>query len=68
MRNDIGTLRKAFPQVDMFRIPGSNNLIAVASIAQKREKPSVLRTRARELDRRFKANFSFQAFLKNRLR
>jgi spermidine synthase len=63
--SDINAVRKAFPHIDTFHVPGSKNLVVVAATTTEKAKPSVLRQRAKDLDRRFKANFSFQALLKN---
>ena len=41
------------------------NVIVVASTASTREELPALRARAKELDQRFKATFSFQDVLKN---
>jgi spermidine synthase len=60
--DDLRTLRAAFAQTYVFRV-SRNNVIVVASPAEERVPLSTLRTRAGELDRRFRANFSFTAML-----
>jgi len=55
---DIEAIRRAFSQVYVFRAP-MGNVVVVASTAAARTPASVLRARAREADRRFKATFSF---------
>ena len=61
--DDIKTIRGAFAQVYPFRVLDVN-VVVVASTAKARETTSALKTRARQLDRRFKANFSFSQLLK----
>ena len=63
MADDIKTIRGAFAQVYPFRVLNVN-VVVVASTAKARETTSVLKTRARQLDRRFKASFSFSQLLK----
>jgi len=60
---DLETLRAAFAQTYVFRV-STTNVVVVASPSEQREPISALRTRARELDRRFRANFSFAAMLR----
>jgi len=60
---DIQTIRSAFPQVYVFQVPEAN-VVVVGSLAAARESASVLKARAKEADRRFKANFSFQETFK----
>ena len=61
---DIKTIRGAFAQVYVFRI-ADTNVVVVASPATQREQPAVLKARAQQADRRFKATFSFAELLKN---
>lgn len=61
--DDLETLRAAFAQTYVFRV-STANVVVVASRAAQREPLSALRTRAGELDRRFRANFSFAAMLR----
>jgi len=60
---DLETLRAAFRQTHVFRV-STTNVVVVASPSEQREPLSALRSRARELDRRFRANFSFAAMLR----
>jgi spermidine synthase len=64
LQEDLQTIKGAFPQVYAFRVPGGN-MVAIGSTAAAREQPVVLRERAAEMDRRFKATFSFQELLKS---
>jgi spermidine synthase len=59
---DISFIRTAFRQTYLFRV-NAGNTIAVASLAETQETPAALQARVRELDRRFKAGFSFQYLL-----
>jgi spermidine synthase len=65
---DLRTIRTAFAQVYVFRVPGSSNFVAVGSSAERRKSAASLMARARQLDRRFQANFSFETIAKNRVR
>lgn len=56
---DINTLRGAFPQIYVFRV-AENNVAVIGTTSQTRETPAALLTRAKDIDRRFKATFSFQ--------
>jgi spermidine synthase len=61
--DDLKTLREAFAQVCIFRLEGGN-VVAVCTRDETRAKPSELQDRAKEIDRRFKASFSFREMLK----
>jgi spermidine synthase len=65
-KEDIQTIRGAFPQVYVFRVP-EPNMVAVGSTVAAREKPATLRDRAKEIDQRFRATFSFQEMVKSLL-
>lgn len=67
-RNDLNTIRNAFPRVYVFRVPHSENLVVVASLVKAKAKASALKLRAAELDRSFQADFSFQEMLKKMVR
>jgi spermidine synthase len=58
-RDDILAISRDFPQVYVYRLTDSAGLVAVASQSAKRESPSALARKAKELDRRFRATFSF---------
>ena len=61
LRNDVQTIRSAFQQTHVFRVPTSRNLIVVARLKNDPITRSTLRKRGRSLDHRFEAGFSFQA-------
>ncbi|MCR4412406.1 MAG: fused MFS/spermidine synthase [Thermoguttaceae bacterium] len=61
LAEDIETIRAAFPQVYVFRLPANEGAVVVASTAEERVPRSVVLERAAELDRRFRASFSFQS-------
>jgi spermidine synthase len=56
--DDLALIRGVFPQVYVFRAPGGNDIV-IGSSAESRVEVAVLRQRAAELDRRFKATFAF---------
>lgn len=60
---DINTIRSAFPQIYIFRV-SNTNVVVVGSLAEARVPVSVLKARGRELNRRFKANFSFSGLVR----
>ncbi len=64
LRNDINTIRKAFPVTYTFRVASSKNLVAVATTSPRRKRTTELAPVARDLDARFQANFSFQKMLR----
>jgi spermidine synthase len=59
---DVSAIQRVFPQAYMVR-PPLGNLIVLASMATARELLPALYNRAKELDQRFKAGFSFQETL-----
>ena len=61
---DLSAIRRVFAQSYVFRT-SEKNIVVVASTAPTRETVPSLRARAKELDHRFKATFSFQDVLKN---
>ncbi len=61
LQEDIGTIRAAFAQVYVFRLPGHEGAVVVASTARERVPRTTVLERAAELDRRFRASFSFQS-------
>jgi spermidine synthase len=63
-KETLATIRSAFPQVYVFEVSHRQSLAVVGSLAKDREKPTDLRLRARQLDRRFQADFSFQELVK----
>jgi spermidine synthase len=60
--DDLDTIRAAFPQCYVFRALNTN-VVVLATTEKLRQPPAVLRDRARELDTRFHATFSFQELL-----
>ena len=58
LEGDISTLREAFPQIYVFRFGGAN-VVVIGTTNSARESAAALVARAREIDRRFKATFSF---------
>jgi spermidine synthase len=64
-KETLATIRKAFPQVYVFDVSHRESLVVVGSTATQREKPSDLQFRAKQLDGRFRADFSFQDILKD---
>lgn len=61
--DDLKTIREAFAQVYVFRLEGGN-VVAIGTRDENRAKPAELQDRAKEIDRRFKASFSFREMLK----
>jgi spermidine synthase len=58
-KDDVATVRGAYPQIYTFRST-TPNLIVVGTWEKAKTSAADLRTRARALDQRFKATFSFQ--------
>jgi spermidine synthase len=65
-QKDIATIASAFAQVDTYTCPPAYNLIVIACPQVLTENEAVLTDRAKEIDRRFQATFSFAELLKNR--
>jgi spermidine synthase len=65
MNNDVNTIRNAFPQAYVFPLPGDRGLVVAASMSPERLPLSEVHRRARELDRRFQASFSFQRMVRS---
>jgi spermidine synthase len=63
MEADLRAIRGAFAQSYVFHT-ADTNLIVLATTVATREEPAALRARAKELDRRLKATFSFQELLR----
>lgn len=64
---DLDAMRAAFGRADVFDVPGTGNVVAVAP-AGAVPADSALRARARALDRRRDHGFSFQRLLEQRRR
>jgi spermidine synthase len=62
LNDDLAALRSAYSQVYTFRA-STPNLIVVGTWGKTRIAPAALREKAKELDRRFKATFTFQSVL-----
>jgi spermidine synthase len=60
IRDDVSTVRDAFPQSYAFDIANSEGLVVVGSLAPARVEGSTLATRAKDADRRFRTSFSFR--------
>jgi len=60
--DDLAIIRGVYPQVYVFRTP-TLNMIVVCTWDKTRVAPAALREKAKELDRRFKATFTFQSVL-----
>jgi spermidine synthase len=56
---DIRTIRGAFGQAYVFRMQ-TDNLVVAATLSKERLSPAEVRSRAKPIDARFKATFSFQ--------
>ena len=63
-KETVATIRSAFPQVYVFQVSHRKSLVVVGSVAKQREKRSNLRLTAKQIDRRFRADFSFQNVLR----
>jgi spermidine synthase len=63
---DIENVRAAFPSVDVFRVPGTGNLVIAASVAERKVSGRELRERAEELDRLRDHGFSFEHLVDSR--
>ena len=64
LKDDIETIRRAFPQVYVFRL-ANVSYVAVASMSEDRKNARNIRATARVVDQRLRANFSFQRMLGN---
>ncbi len=64
-KETVATIRSAFPQVYVFEVSHRRSLVVVGSLAKQREKRSALRLTAKQIDRRFRADFSFPSLLKD---
>jgi spermidine synthase len=64
IRDDLNTIREAFPQCYQFSLPGSKGMVVVASVSADREPATALSETAREVDRRFRASFSLEQMLR----
>jgi spermidine synthase len=62
--DDIQNIKDAFPQVYVLRSPRTNNVVVHSATAKERVSVEMLRARAKELDKRFRANFSFLNLVK----
>lgn len=60
MKADLATIAEAFPQSYVFSLPNSEGVVAIGSLQPTRLKPEELRAAGREMDKRFKAGFSFE--------
>ena len=60
--DDMAAIRSAYPQSYAFKAP-TPNIIVVCTLDKTRVTAAALHERAKELDRRFKATFTFQSVL-----
>jgi spermidine synthase len=60
MDEDVRTIRDAFPQTYVFRLPQEGGYVVVGSMSEQRLSRNALLTRAGELDRRFRTSYSFR--------
>ena len=65
VREDLETIRAAFPQTYVFPLAGSRGLVAVAATSADRIPPAELAVKAGEIDTRFRTSFSFQRMVRN---
>jgi spermidine synthase len=65
VNEDISTIRDAFAQTYVFRLPNHGGLVVVGSLAPQRLKPSALYTAAGALDRRFRASYSYRDMMRS---
>lgn len=63
---DLKTIAAAFKHVSTFACPPSRNLVAIATSTTSEPEMAVLQTRAKALDQRFNAAFSFADLLQDR--
>jgi spermidine synthase len=68
VREDIRIVQSAFASLYVFRVRSTSNLIAVGLDKDGATPPGTLLSRGRQLDRRFRANFSFQNIARNLIR
>lgn len=64
-RQDLATIRNAFGRMYTFRVPKALNLVVVATPQDTAVPTGQLRRRAAELDKQFKADFSFVEIARN---
>ena len=61
VRQDIQTIREAFPHTYVFSLSAGSGYVVVASTAEEAKTPTAVSAEAARLDRRFKAPFSFRS-------
>lgn len=61
LRGDLTTIGEAFAQMYVFHLPNNTGAVAIGSTVPERSTIQTLIARGTELDRRFRASFSFQA-------
>jgi spermidine synthase len=61
---DVKEISRNFPQTYVYRLPNGNGLVVIATLALRREPPAALAARARALDLRFAASYSFAQMAK----
>ena len=64
VKQDVDTIRDAFPQIYVFRLPRKEGLVVVASTSSERMRNSTMSRKAKELDQRFGTKFSFRPMIR----
>lgn len=67
-KEDVATIRGAFPHTYSFRIPHGSGQVAVASMASEPQAKTTTLRQSRELDRRFRTPFSFERMARLQLK
>jgi spermidine synthase len=62
--DDVRNIKDAFPQTYVFRLPRFEGLVVVGSMAEERMTPGTMVGRAADMDRRFKASYSFREMVR----
>ena len=68
LKEDVASIKDAFPQVYSFNIPRRSGQVIVASTASKRQLHATTLHNARILDRRFDTSFSFETMARRLLK
>lgn len=63
--DDIAAIRESFAAITVFHCRPANNIIVVARTTDEPMSPDAIQSRARELDDRFRAEFSFRRIVSN---
>lgn len=60
IQDDVRNIREAFPQTYVFNLPNLGGLVVIGSMAPQRLTLAEINAKAVDLDKRFKASFSFR--------